>query len=231
MADYSSVSSLAVSLVSGLYRTANTLSVSLSNVSRHYDLSNHMFASFLSSDMTYSCPIWPLEDMKTGVTISLEDAQIHKLRRIISEAKIKPTDHVLEIGTGWGSFAIEAVRQTGCSVTTVTLSVKQKQEAEARISAAALSGRIQVLLQDYREINPIEGGYDKIVSIEMLEHVGRENLEGYFASVSRLLNDRNGIAVFQTSTMPETVRNLQHADIFVPTKISSDMMPTVEGPS
>ena len=205
MSDFSTVSSLAVSLVNGFYRAVNTLTISRFNVSAHYDLSNQMFASFLSPDMTYSCPIWSQDDQTIKDSASLEQAQVHKLCKIISEARIKRTDHVLEIGTGWGSFAIEAVRQTGCYVTSVTLSVEQKKEAETRISAAGLTGNIQVLLQDYREIPPVDGGYDKVVSIEMLEHVGRENLETYFSCISNLLNDRHGIAVFQTSTMPETV--------------------------
>lgn len=169
-----------VSLLSGLYRATNSLSVSPSNVSKHYDLSNQIFAAFLSPDMTYSCPMWSLEN--TGDPESLEEAQLRKIRKIISEAKIKATEHVLEIGTGWGSFAIEAVRQTGCSVTTVTLSIGQKEEAETRIAAAGLSQNIQVLVQDYRQISPMEEGYDKAVSIEMLEHVGRENHETFFGS-------------------------------------------------
>jgi len=205
ISDYTALPALALSFISSLYRASNSLSVSRSNVSAHYDLSNEMFASFLSPDMTYSCPIWSHDDAATTSTILLEQAQIRKLRQIISEARIKSTDHILEIGTGWGSFAIEAVRRTGCSITTVTLSIEQKQEAEIRISAAGFGDKIQVLLKDYREISPLENGYDKVVSIEMLEHVGKENHAEYFACISNLLNRHHGIAVFQTSTMPEPV--------------------------
>jgi len=205
MSDCSTFFSMAISLVSGLYRATNTLSVSLSNVASHYDLSNGIFQSFLSPDMTYSCPIWSTEKQTIEENALLEQAQVRKLRRIISEARLKQTDHVLEIGTGWGSFAIEAVRQTGCFVTSLTLSREQKEEAEDRIAAAGFTKNIQVLLQDYRQAPAVEGGYDKIISIEMLEHVGRENHETYFACVSKLLNAKHGVAVFQTSTMPETV--------------------------
>jgi cyclopropane-fatty-acyl-phospholipid synthase len=147
--------------------------------------------------MTYSCPIW------SSPTDSLETAQKNKLLRIVKEARLKPTDHILEIGTGWGSFAILAVQTTGCTVTSITLSCEQKEEAESRIKAAGLSDKIEVRLQDYREV---KGKFDKIVSIEMIEHVGRENLAEYFGTVDRLLHSKKGVAVFQTSTMPDTVR-------------------------
>lgn len=208
--DYNSASSVVVSVLSGLYRASNSLSVSLANVSAHYDLSNEIFAAFLSEDMTYSCPVWSsnLGKLQADPEIAsalLQDAQVTKLNKIILEARIKKSDHVLEIGTGWGSFAIEAVRQTGCAVTSVTLSIEQKEEAEKRIQAAGFSKKIRVLLVDYRKIPMVENGFDKVVSIEMIEHVGREHLALYFKCVSGLLNKSHGIAVFQTSTMPETV--------------------------
>jgi len=194
--DYDTLSSWILSLGSGLYRATNSLTVSRSNVARHYDLSNALFAAFLSPDMTYSCPIWSSPDD------SLEAAQKTKLLRITKEARIKSSDHVLEIGTGWGSFAILAVQTTGCTVTSITLSSEQKEEAEARIAKSGLSDKIEVRLQDYREV---KGKFDKIVSIEMIEHVGRENLAEYFRTVDRLLDEKIGVAVFQTSTMPDTV--------------------------
>lgn len=201
------MSSIALSLMSGLYRASNNLSISLSNVSAHYDISNEIFASFLSDDMTYSCPLWSsaiLQTRNESDSDLLKQAQLLKLRRIISDARIKASDHVLEIGTGWGSFAIEAVRSTGCTVTTVTLSIEQKEEAESRINAAGLFDKITVLLQDYRKISE-EYVFDKVVSIEMIEHVGRENLATYFKCIDKLLDKKNGIAVFQTSTMPDAV--------------------------
>jgi cyclopropane-fatty-acyl-phospholipid synthase len=168
-----------------------------------------MFAAFLSPDMTYSCPIWRLSHPEgvEGVEAeneseTLEAAQMTKLHRFITNARIKPSDHVLEIGTGWGSFAIEAVRQTGCKVTSLTLSIEQKALAEKRISAAGFQDKIEILLMDYRALPTPSQPYDKIISIEMLEAVGAEYLETYFRVIHRLLK-KDGIAVFQCITMPE----------------------------
>ncbi|KAK7431384.1 hypothetical protein QQZ08_002155 [Neonectria magnoliae] len=193
------VSSLS-SAISSLARSTNTLSNALLNVSAHYDISNDMFAAFLSPDMTYSCPIWSRHNDDDE---SLEDAQITKLRRFINRARIQSTDHILEIGTGWGSFAIEAVRRTGCQVTSLTLSKEQKVLAEERIEAAGYSAHIEVKLMDYRALPVTEKPYDKIVSIEMLEAVGQEYLATYFECIDRLLKRDGGIAVFQCITMPE----------------------------
>ncbi|KAI5922514.1 cyclopropane-fatty-acyl-phospholipid synthase [Camillea tinctor] len=189
--------------ITRLARTTNTLSNSLLNISAHYDISNNMFAAFLSEDMTYSCPIWQPRTSSRDREESLEEAQITKLNRFIEGAKIKTTDHVLEIGTGWGSFAIQAVKKTGCRVTSVTLSKEQKVLAEQRIREAGLSKSIDVHLMDYRDL-PVDGQrYDKIISIEMLEAVGQEFLATYFARIDRLLKMKGGIAVFQCITMPE----------------------------
>ncbi|TLD24172.1 hypothetical protein PspLS_06773 [Pyricularia sp. CBS 133598] len=191
--------------ITSLARTTNTMSNSLLNISAHYDISNDMFAAFLSPDMTYSCPIWKsVMEGSDEQEESLEAAQLTKLRRFITGAHIKSTDHVLEIGTGWGSFAIEAVKATGCRVTSLTLSKEQKALAEARIADAGLSDRIEVLLKDYRALEASEGRpFDKIVSIEMLEAVGQEFLGTYFACIDRLLKKDGGIAMFQCITMPE----------------------------
>ncbi|CAJ2512242.1 Uu.00g052570.m01.CDS01 [Anthostomella pinea] len=189
--------------ITSVARTTNTLSNSLLNISAHYDISNDMFAAFLSDDMTYSCPIWKTPTSYNEREETLEEAQIRKLNRFIDGARIKSTDHVLEIGTGWGSFAIEAVKRTGCRVTSLTLSKEQKVLAEERIREASLSHRIDVLLMDYRNLPATNAPYDKIVSIEMLEAVGQEFLATYFACVDRLLKKKGGIAVFQCITMPE----------------------------
>jgi cyclopropane-fatty-acyl-phospholipid synthase len=135
----------------------------------------------------------------------LEQAQMRKLDRFIKNARIKGTDHVLEIGTGWSSLAIRAVEKTGCRVTSLTLSREQKELADKRIAAAGFTDNIEVLLCDYRALpRPKEGYYDKIVSIEILEAVGREFLATYFACIDKLLRPEGGIAVFQCITMPET---------------------------
>jgi cyclopropane-fatty-acyl-phospholipid synthase len=195
------ISSIAAT-ITAMARGTNTLSNSLLNVSAHYDISNGMFAGFLSEDMTYSCPIWKIpaigEEEET-----LKAAQMTKLHRFIDEAKIKPSDHVLEIGTGWGSFAIEAARKTGCKITTLTLSVEQKALAEKRIVAAGYEDKIEVKLVDYRALPIPQVPYDKVVSIEMLEAVGKEYLHTYFECVHKLLKQDGGIAVFQCITMPE----------------------------
>src|SRR5271156_528570 len=108
-------------------RFVNSVSNSINNISAHYDISNEMFGSFLSKDMTYSCAIFESKDE------SLEIAQYRKLDKIIRQARIQASDHVLEIGSGWGSFAIRAVKTTGCKVTTLTLSIEQKTLADERI--------------------------------------------------------------------------------------------------
>jgi len=189
--------------ISSVARSTNTLSNALLNISAHYDISNDMFAAFLSPDMTYSCPVWGLSSEIREPEETLEEAQMTKLNRFIDGAHVKATDHVLEIGTGWGSLAIAAVQRTGCQVTSLTLSKEQKLLAEERIETAGLSDRIQVLLMDYRALPVPEKPYDKIISIEMLEAVGREFLATYFACVNRLLKQNGGIAVFQCITMPE----------------------------
>ena len=190
--------------VSGLLAPLNSLSNATLNIAAHYDLSNEMFAGFLSDDMTYSCPIWKLRGPGKQSSESLYDAQIRKLDHIADQARIKSTDHVLEIGTGWGSFAIRAVQRLGCRVTSLTLSKEQKELAERRISEAGLKYRITVLLCDYRLHKPEIGGvYDKIVSIEMLEAVGRDYLNTYFSCMDRFLKRDGGIAVFQCITIPE----------------------------
>ena len=175
------------------------------NISAHYDISNEMFAAFLSEDMTYSCPIWGATSSKGACEDTLEQAQMRKLDRFIQHARIKRTDRILEIGTGWGSLAIRAVEKTGCRVTSLTLSREQKELADKRIAAAGFTDNIEVLLCDYRALpTPREGYYDKVVSIEMLEAVGREFLATYFSCIDKLLRPEGGIAVFQCITMPET---------------------------
>lgn len=176
------------------------------NVAAHYDISNTMFEAFLSADMTYSCAIWAPKSDPRSVTETLEEAQMRKLDYFIDNACIKSTDRVLEIGTGWGSLAIRAVKRTGCKITSLTLSKEQKELAEERINAAGLSDKIEVKLCDYRLLEvPEEGPFDKVVSIEMLEAVGREYLDTYFQCIDKLLKKDGGIGVFQCITLPDAV--------------------------
>lgn len=198
------------SLRTFVLRKVNDIGTARLNAQAHYSLSNAIFGAFLSPDMTYSAPLWlPPTDPAAG-TETLEDAQRRKLRATIAAARIGAGHDVLEIGAGWGSFAIEAVRETGCRVTTVTPSVEQKALVESRAAEAGVGDRVTVLCCDYREVrNHLSRErrgrrFDKIVSIEMIEHVGHRYLETYFACMDEYLTTGSeGIAVFQCITMPE----------------------------
>lgn len=184
-------------------RTVNNIATSHLNAAAHYSLGNEMFAAFLSPDMTYSAPIWLPDSNPLSKTETLEEAQLRKLEYAVKQARIRESDHVLEIGTGWGSFAIAAARTTGCRVTTVTPSAEQKRLAEEHIKRSGLGDRIEVVQADYRELGGL-GTFDKIVSIEMIEHVGHEFLDVYFECVDRYLKRDGGIGYFQSITIPET---------------------------
>jgi cyclopropane-fatty-acyl-phospholipid synthase len=171
----------------------NTLRGSRKNISAHYDLSNEFFRLWLDPTMMYSAAVFH------ETSQSLEEAQRNKIHKLISAARIGPEHHVLEIGSGWGGFAIEAVRRTGCRVTSITISKRQLEEAQSRAAAAGLSDRIEFKLCDYRELR---GTFDRIVSIEMLEAVGRDYLGVFFATLDRVLR-RDGIAAIQVITIPD----------------------------
>lgn len=151
--------------------------------------------------MNYSSALWSQNEDET-----LETAQRRKVHNIIKKARIGPHDHVLDIGCGWGDLAIEAVKQTGCRVTGLTLSTEQKQLAEERIKAAGLQDRIEILLCDYRNAPRPGTGYDCVVSVEMLEHVGDKFMTTYFASISKLLKESGGRVVVQGITILNSVR-------------------------
>ena len=170
----------------------NNIRGSRRNIYEHYDLGNDFYRTFLDASMMYSCALY----QAPGET--LEQAQKNKLQAIIEKLDLGPDDHVLEIGCGWGGFALEAVRQTGCRVTGVTISPAQQQWAQAQVRQAGLEDRIEIRLQDYRQI---EGRFDRIVSIEMLEAVGHRWLKGYFYCCDRLLKP-GGRMVLQTITIP-----------------------------
>ncbi|KAI8614546.1 Mycolic acid cyclopropane synthase [Chytriomyces sp. MP71] len=159
-----------------------------------------MFESFLSPDMTYSCPIWKVGSPDEEE--SLEDAQMRKIRRMLELADVREGDHLLEIGTGWGALSIEAVRKYNCHVTTLTLSKEQKALAEARIAKAGYSDRITVLLKDYRLLDPAQYQFDRIVTVEMLEAVGREFMPTFFKHMNALLKPR-GVLSLQVITIAD----------------------------
>lgn len=167
----------------------NTLTQARKNISRHYDLSNDLFSLFLDDTMTYSCAIFK------GPEEPLKDAQLRKLHLLIDKAQIDTNHEVLEIGCGWGSLALEAVKKTGCKYTAITLSEEQLKFAEKKVKQACLQDRITLLLCDYREL-PGFHKYDRIISCEMLEHLGDEYLEDFFSKCEYLLAD-NGLLVLQ----------------------------------
>lgn len=170
----------------------NSIKGSRKNIPAHYDLGNDFYKTFLDQSMMYSCGIYKAPDE------SLETAQKNKKREIIDRLQIGEHDHVLEIGCGWGGFAIEAVRKTGCRVTGVTLSPAQKEWALTKVKEAGLEDRIDIQLKDYRHI---DGQFDRIVSIEMLEAVGHRWLGHFFQQCDRLLKP-NGKMAIQTITVP-----------------------------
>jgi len=182
----------------------NSKAGSRRNIEAHYDLGNEMFALFLDPTMMYSSAIFP----HAGAT--LEEASRAKLARICRRLELGPDDHLLEIGTGWGGMAEYAARHTGCRVTTTTISRQQYDYATQRIAEAGLSERVTVLLQDYREL---EGQYDKLVSIEMIEAVGHRYLPQYFAACNRLL-EPDGLMLLQSILMPDQryARSRQNVD-------------------
>ncbi|MBN2513900.1 MAG: DUF1365 family protein, partial [Sedimentisphaerales bacterium] len=171
----------------------NTQNHAKKNISRHYDLSNAMYQTFLDETLTYSCAIFEQENEK------LEEAQLRKMDRILQKACISKHHHILEIGTGWGTLAIRAATRFGCRVTSITLSKEQQQLAEKRIADAGLSDQVKVLLCDYRDVT---GLYDRIISVEMLEAVGKAYYPAFFRCCDRLLKP-NGIMVIQTITIPD----------------------------
>lgn len=172
---------------------ANRLGRSKRNIAAHYDLSNELYALFLDETMTYSAAYF------TAPTDTLEQAQLAKYRRLADKARIDADCHVLEIGCGWGGFAIFAASTYGCRVTGITLSEQQAALARERVREAGLDDRVSIEIVDYREVT---GSYDRIVSIEMLEAVGHRYLDTYFATIDRLLAP-DGLAAVQVITIPE----------------------------
>lgn len=163
------------------------------NIAAHYDLGNPFFRLFLSEDLMYSSALYAAEHD------SLEAASIRKLERICDKLRLGTDDHVVEIGTGWGGFAIHAARTRGCRVTTATISTEQHALATQRVNEAGMQDRVTVLLSDYRNL---EGQYDKLVSIEMIEAVGPQYLNTYFTTVGRLLKPE-GLALVQAITIED----------------------------
>ena len=177
----------------GHWLNRNTQIGSRRNIEAHYDLGNEMFELFLDPTMMYSSAYYPKPES------TLEEASVAKLKRICDKLQLTSDDHVIEIGTGWGGFAIYAASHYGCKVTTTTISKEQHEMAASRVAAAGLEGKITLLMEDYRDLT---GQYDKLVSIEMIEAVGHQYLDTYFAKCSSLLKPE-GIMLIQAITIAD----------------------------
>ena len=173
---------------------SNTRSQSRRNIHAHYDLGNAFYQLFLDPGMTYSSAYFTDPDQ------SLQDAQEEKYDRLCRKLNLKPEHHLLEIGSGWGGFAMHAARRYGCRVTTLTLSERQHAHVLEQIREQGLEGQIEIRLQDYRDIR---GQFDRIASIEMLEAVGHEHLHHYFKQCTRLLRP-HGILALQVILSPDS---------------------------
>jgi len=186
------------------FMAKNTRRGSRRNIAAHYDLGNDLFRLFLDENMMYSSAVYRDENT------DLDSAASYKNHLLCRKLDLSPDDHLLEIGTGWGGFAIQAARDYGCRVTTTTVSAEQYKLACERVAAAGLEDRITLLECDYRDLT---GQYDKLVSIEMLEAVGHEYYDTYFAKCSELLRD-DGLMCLQAITMNEQnyVNAREHVD-------------------
>lgn len=171
----------------------NTKKGSRRNIASHYDLGNELFSLFLDPTMMYSSAIFENDE------VDLEQASVAKLDRICQKLDLQASDHVLEIGTGWGGFAIHAAKHYGCRVTTTTISREQFEYASRRIVEEGLQDSVTLLMEDYRDL---QGQYDKMVSIEMIEAIGHQYLGVYFATCDRLLKPR-GMMLLQAITIAD----------------------------
>ncbi|HET7509303.1 MAG TPA: cyclopropane-fatty-acyl-phospholipid synthase family protein [Solirubrobacterales bacterium] len=179
----------------------NTRGGARRNISAHYDLGNDLFAAFLDERMMYSCAYFP------DPGASLEEAQLAKLDRICDRLRLGAENHLLEIGTGWGGMAIHAARRSGCRVTTTTISREQYELARRRVREAGLEGQVTVLLRDYRDL---EGRYDRLVSVEMIEAVGWQYFDDYFRRCDELLTD-DGLMLLQAITIDDRIYEIEKA--------------------
>jgi cyclopropane-fatty-acyl-phospholipid synthase len=179
----------------------NTRAGARRHIAAHYDLGNDLFRLFLDETMTYSCAVFE----RPGV--SLRDAQEAKLERVCRKLRLGPGDHVLEIGGGWGSFALHAAERHGCRVTTTTISREQHEVASQRVREAGLEDRVTVLLEDYRDLR---GRYDKLVSIEMIEAVGWQYFDVFFKRCGELLDPR-GLMLLQAIVIDDRAYEVEKA--------------------
>lgn len=188
----------------------NTPAGSKMNIAAHYDLGNDFYRLFLDDTMTYSCGVFESD------TSTLNAASLAKYDRLCKKLRLSPQDHVLEIGTGWGGFALHAAANYGCRITTTTISRQQYDLAQERFRQAGLTQQIELLYEDYRNL---KGTYQKLVSIEMIEAVGHHYFDAYF----KVCNDRltpDGLAAIQAITMadydfPEHTRSVDFIQRYI----------------
>jgi len=171
----------------------NTSLGSRRNIAAHYDLGNDFFSLFLDPTMAYSCAIFPQAES------TLYEASVAKFDRIGRKLALTADDHVLEIGSGWGGFALHAAQKYGCRVTTTTISRKQYDYTRQQVEVAGLADRVKVLCEDYRVL---KGSYDKLVSIEMIEAVGHQYFDTYFRICSQRLKP-HGMMLLQAIVIPD----------------------------
>jgi cyclopropane-fatty-acyl-phospholipid synthase len=180
-------------------RARNTITRSRRQIAAHYDLGNELFALFLDERMMYSSAMFPT----AGAT--LDDASRHKIETVCRKLGLTASDHLLEIGTGWGALAVHAAVEYGCRVTTTTISREQHEHAQALVRAAGVQDRVTVLLRDYRELR---GSYDKLVSIEMIEAVGWKDFGTFFERCCELLTP-NGLMLLQAITIDDRAYHVE----------------------
>ena len=169
----------------------NTIDGSRENTRSHYDIGNDFFKLFLDETMMYSCALYENKDS------TLQDASLLKIKTLCEKLQLKPNDHLIEIGTGWGSLAIYAAQTYGCRVTTTTISTEQFNYATQKVKEAGLSEKVTVLFEDYRKLT---GVFDKLISVEMIEAVGLDHLDEYFSKCSSLIKPE-GMMVLQAITI------------------------------
>jgi cyclopropane-fatty-acyl-phospholipid synthase len=175
------------------FSNRNSQQGSRKNIAAHYDLGNELFALFLDQHSMYSSATFYHPDL------NLEDASTAKLERICQKLQLQPDDHIIEIGTGWGGFATYAAKNYDCHITTTTISKEQYQAAQQRVADAGVADRVTILMEDYRDL---QGSYDKLVSIEMIEAVGHHYLDTYLKQCAALLKP-NGLALIQAITIED----------------------------
>ncbi|RUO62262.1 SAM-dependent methyltransferase [Pseudidiomarina insulisalsae] len=188
------------------WRRRNHKQQAKENISAHYDLGNDLYEAFLDPAMQYSSAVYPSQDA------DLATAQLYKLQRLCDSLELSEHDHLLEIGTGWGGLAIYAAQRYGCRVTTTTISTEQFKHAQEAVEAAGLSDKITVLKQDYRDL---EGQYDKLISVEMIEAVGRQYMATYFKTCSKLLKPEGKFALQAITIADQRMKSYANSVDFI----------------